>query len=100
MPLQFRPLADRVIVKKVEKSEITPGGIIIPKTVGDHEQAWQGEVISVGPGKKLDNGTVVEPGVKTGDIVVIGKYLGNEIKIEGEDYIIVQGDDILGVVED
>jgi chaperonin GroES len=94
----LRPLQNRIIVKKLERSEKTAGGIIIPQTASE-DHAWQAEVRAVGPGKRLDSGQIVEPSIKTGDTVVIGRFRGSEIKVEGEALFVVEGDDVLGVVE-
>ena len=95
--MKVRPLQDRVLVQRTEEEETTKGGIIIPDTAKEKPQ--QGKVIAVGAGKILDNGTRVEPGVKAGDKVLFGKYAGTEIKLEGEEYLIMREDDILGVIE-
>ena len=93
----IRPLHDRVILKRVDEGEQIRGGIIIPDSAKEKPQ--QGEVISVGKGKVLDNGTTIEPSVKAGDRVLFGKYSGTEIKLDGEEHLIVREDDILGVLE-
>ena len=95
--MAIRPLHDRVLVKRVEEEEKTKGGIIIPDTA--KEKPIEGKVISVGNGKLLDNGDVRKLEVKEGDRVLFGKYSGTEIKVEGEDHLILREDDILGVVE-
>jgi len=95
--MKVRPLQDRILVQRTEEEETTKGGIIIPDTAKEKPQ--QGKVIAVGTGKILDNGTRVEPGVKAGDKVLFGKYAGTEIKLEGEEYLIMREDDILGVIE-
>jgi len=94
---KIRPLQDRVIVKRIEEKEQIRGGIIIPDTAKEKPQ--EGEVIAVGNGKMLDNGTRIEPGVKAGDKVLFGKYSGTEIKLDGEEYLILREDEILGVIE-
>ncbi len=93
----IRPLHDRVIVKRVEEQEQIRGGIIIPDTAKEKPQ--EGQVIAVGAGKKLDNGERVKLDVAEGDLVLFGKYAGTEIKLDGEEYLILREDDILGVVE-
>jgi len=95
--MKVRPLQDRVLVQRTEEEETTKSGIIIPDTAKEKPQ--QGKVIAVGAGKILDNGTRVDPGVKAGDKVLFGKYAGTEIKLEGEEYLIMREDDILGVIE-
>ena len=94
---KIRPLQDRVIVKRIEEKEQVRGGIIIPDTAKEKPQ--EGEVIAVGNGKMLDNGTRIEPGVKAGDKVLFGKYSGTEIKLDGEEYLILREDEILGIIE-
>jgi chaperonin GroES len=95
--MKIRPLQDRVIVKRVKEEEKTKGGIIIPDTA--KEKPIEGEVIAVGAGKTLDDGTVRKPEVKPGDRILFGKYSGTEVKIEGEEHLILREDDILGVIE-
>jgi chaperonin GroES len=96
--MKIRPLHDRVIVQRLEEEERTKGGIIIPDTAKEKPQ--EGKVIAVGPGKILENGTKIPLDVKVGDRVLFGKYAGTEIKIEGEEYLMMREDDILGVVEE
>ena len=95
--MAFRPLGDRVLVKRVEEEEKTKGGIIIPDTAKEKPQ--EGEVVSVGPGALDDNGKRVVPEVKTGDFVLFGKWSGTEVKIDGEELLIMKESDIMGVVE-
>src|SRR5438132_4435555 len=96
--MKIRPLQDRVLVKRLEESvEKTKGGIIIPDTAKEKPQ--QGKVIAVGKGKKNDDGKVTPLDVKTGDTILFGKYSGSEIKIDGEEHLIMREEDILGVVE-
>ncbi|MGR9106323.1 MAG: co-chaperone GroES [Gammaproteobacteria bacterium] len=95
--MKIRPLHDRVIVKRVEEERTSAGGIVIPDSA--KEKPSQGEVIAVGNGKILDNGEVRKLDVKVGDKVLFGKYAGNEVKVEGEDYIVMREEDIMGVVE-
>jgi len=97
MNVKIKPLQDRVIVKRVEEEQKTAGGIIIPDTAKEKPQ--QGEVLAVGPGKVLDSGTKLEMTVKVGDRVLFGKYAGSEVKIEGEEVLIMREDDILGIIE-
>jgi chaperonin GroES len=94
--MSIRPLSDRILVKRVEEEQVTKSGIIIPDTAKEKPQ--QGEVIAVGSGKVLDNGTRVEPAVKAGEKVLFGKYSGTEIKYEGTEYLILREDDILAVI--
>jgi len=96
MATKIRPLQDRVIVKRVAEEEKTKGGIIIPDTA--KEKPIEGEVIAVGPGK-LEDGKRIEPSVKAGDRILFGKYAGTEVKLDGEDRLILREDDILGVIE-
>ena len=92
----IRPLQDRVLVKRVEAEEKTASGIIIPDTAKEKPQ--EGEVVAVGPGKRLDNGSIQEMGLKKCDKILFSKYGGTEVKVDGEDYIIMREDDILGVM--
>jgi chaperonin GroES len=94
--MAFRPLGDRVLIKRVEEESKTKGGIIIPDTAKEKPQ--EGEVISVGPGARDDSGKRVEPDVKSGDRILFGKWSGTEVKIDGEDLIIMKESDILGVL--
>ena len=94
--MNVRPLSDRILVKRLEEEEKTKGGIIIPDTAKEKPQ--QGKVVSVGDGKLLDNGTRIQPGVKPGETVLFGKYAGTEIKLDGEEYLILREDDIFGVI--
>ncbi len=95
--LKIRPLKDRVLVEPVEEAESIKGGIIIPDTAKEKPQ--EGLVVAVGPGKIADNGTRVKPEVKPGDRILFGKYSGTEIKIEGDEHLILREDDILAVIE-
>ena len=95
--MQFRPLHDRVVVRRIEEDERTPGGIIIPDTAKEKPQ--QGEVISVGPGARDEKGVVQPLDVKAGDRVLFGKWSGSEVKIDGEELLIIKESDILGVLE-
>jgi chaperonin GroES len=95
--MKIRPLQDRVIVKRVEEEEKTKGGIIIPDTAKEKPQ--EGEIIAVGPGKVTDDGKKIPMEVKVGDRILFGKYSGSEIKIDGEEHLIMREDDILGVIE-
>ena len=95
--MAFRPLGDRVLVKRVEEESKTKGGIIIPDTAKEKPQ--EGEVVSVGPGARDDNGNLIELAVKAGDRVLFGKWSGTEVKIDGEDLLIMKESDILGVID-
>ena len=95
--MKFRPLHDRVVVRRVEEDTKTAGGIIIPDTAKEKPQ--QGEVIAVGPGARDEQGKVVPLDVKPGDRVLFGKWSGTEVKIDGEDMLIMKESDILGVIE-
>ena len=95
--MKIRPLQDRVIVKRVEEQEKTKGGIIIPDTA--KEKPMEGKVIAVGKGKVLDDGKIHPLDVKAGDRVLFTKYGGTEVKIDGEEHLIMREDDILGVIE-
>ena len=94
--MNIRPLHDRVVVKRLEQKETMRGGIIIPDTAKEKPQ--EAEVVAVGPGKLNDDGKRVAPDIKVGDKVLVGKYSGSDIKIDGEDYVIVREDEILAVV--
>ena len=95
--MKIRPLHDRVIVKRMEGEEKTKGGIIIPDTA--KEKPVEGKVIAVGSGKVLENGKKVPLQVKTGDRILFGKYSGTEVKIDGEEHLIMREDDIIAIVE-
>ncbi|MBX3183605.1 MAG: co-chaperone GroES [Polyangiaceae bacterium] len=95
--MNIRPLQDRVIVKRVQEEEKTKGGIIIPDSA--KEKPIEGKVIAVGNGKVQEDGTVRALDVKKGDIVLFGKYAGTEVKLDGEEHLILREDDILGVIE-
>jgi chaperonin GroES len=95
--MKIRPLHDRVIVRRMEEERKSAGGIVIPDTAA--EKPMKGEVIAVGPGKLLDDGKVHPLNVKAGDKVLFGKYSGTEVKVEGEDLLVMREDDIMGVIE-
>jgi chaperonin GroES len=95
--MKFRPLHDRVIVKRVEEEEKTSGGIIIPDAAKEKPQ--EGKIIAVGKGKILENGKVSPLDVKKGDRILFGKYSGQEIKIDGEEHLIMREDDILAIIK-
>ena len=94
--MSFRPLGDRVLVRRVEEEAKTKGGIIIPDTAKEKPQ--EGEVVAVGPGARNDKGDIVALDVKAGDRILFGKWSGTEVKLEGEDLIIMKESDILGVL--
>ncbi|WP_342250155.1 co-chaperone GroES [Sphingomonas sp. OTU376] len=95
--MHFRPLHDRVVVRRIEAEEKTSGGIIIPDTAKEKPQ--EGEVVAVGPGVRNENGTLVELAVSAGDRILFGKWSGTEVRIDGEDLLIMKESDILGVIE-
>lgn len=95
--MKIRPLQDRVIVKRLEEEEKTKGGIIIPDTA--KEKPMEGKVVAVGKGKVLEGGKVFPLDVKVGDRVLFGKYAGTEVKLEGEEHVIMREEDILGIIE-
>jgi chaperonin GroES len=92
----MRPLHDRVIVKRIQEEERTKGGIIIPDTAKEKPQ--EGRVVAVGPGR-MEDGKVIKPDVKAGDRILFGKYSGTEVKLDGEEHVIMREEDILGVIE-
>ena len=95
--MKFRPLGDRVVVRRVQEEQKTSGGIIIPETA--QEKPQEGEVVSVGPGALDENGKRVAPEVKAGDFVLFGKWSGTEVKINGEELLIMKESDIMGIIE-
>ncbi|MBN1627541.1 MAG: co-chaperone GroES [Deltaproteobacteria bacterium] len=95
--MKIRPLHDRIIVQRIKEEETTKGGIIIPDTA--KEKPSEGKVIAVGNGKLLENGSLKPLDVKKGDKVLFGKYAGTEVKIEGEEHLIMREDDIIAIVE-
>ena len=95
--MKVKPLQDRILVKRLAKEEKTAGGIIIPDTVKEKPQ--EAMVIAVGPGRVLESGEIRKPQVKEGDRVMFGKYAGTEVKIDGEEHIILREDDILAVLD-
>jgi len=96
--MKLKPLEDRVILKQLEAQEKTSGGIILPDSAKEKPQI--AKVVAVGPGKMLDNGTLSKMSVKKNDEVFYSKYMGNEVKIDGQDYVIIKESDILGIVEE
>ena len=95
--MKIRPLHDRVILKRMEEETTSAGGIVIPDTAA--EKPMRGEVIAIGKGKRLDSGDVVPLDVKVGDTVLFGKYSGTEVKVNGEDLLVMREEDIMGVIE-
>ena len=95
--MNFRPLHDRVVVKRVEEEGKTKGGIIIPDTA--KEKPMEGEIVAVGPGARDEKGTLVPLDVKKGDRILFGKWSGTEIKLDGEDLLIMKESDIMGIIE-
>jgi chaperonin GroES len=95
--MRFRPLHDRVVVKRVEQENKTAGGIIIPDTA--KEKPMEGEVVAVGPGARDESGKVVALDVKAGDRILFGKWSGTEVKLDGVEYLIMKESDIMGVVQ-
>jgi chaperonin GroES len=96
--MKIRPLHDRLVVKRLEEDRTSPGGIVIPDTAA--EKPIRGKVVAVGQGKVLDSGEVRKLGVKVGEQVLFGKYSGTEIKVEGEDLLVLREDDVMAVFED
>jgi chaperonin GroES len=95
--MKIRPLHDRVVIRRTEEERTSPGGIVIPDTAA--EKPIRGEVIAVGNGKVLENGEVRKLDLKKGDKVLFGKYSGTEVKVEGEDLLVMREDDIMAVIE-
>jgi chaperonin GroES len=95
--MQLRPLYDRIVVRRIEQQEQKQGGIIIPDSAKEKPQ--EAEVVAVGRGKRLENGTVVPLDVKVGDRILFGKYSGSEVKMDGQEYLIMREDEVLGVIE-
>ena len=95
--MKIRPLQDRVMVKRLEEEQKTAGGIIIPDTAKEKPQ--KGEIVAAGPGKRNEDGKIQPLGIKKGDKVLFSKYAGTEIKVEGEELLIMREDDIMGVIE-
>jgi len=95
--MKFRPLGDRVVVKRVQEETKTAGGIIIPDTA--QEKPQEGEVVSVGPGARDEKGDRIAPEVKAGDRILFGKWSGTEVKVDGQDLLIMKESDIMGVLE-
>ena len=95
--MKIRPLHDRILVKREEEKEVKKGGIIIPDTAKEKPQ--EGEVIAVGNGKILENGTKIALDVKAGDKILFGKYSGSEVKLDDEEYLILREEDVLAIIE-
>jgi chaperonin GroES len=95
--MNIRPLYDRIVVKRIEEQETTRHGIVIPDSAKEKPQ--EGEVMAIGKGKRLDDGNVVVLDVKAGDRILFGKYSGNEIQLDGSEYIIMREDDVLGILD-
>jgi chaperonin GroES len=95
--MKIRPLHDRVVIRRTEEERTSPGGIVIPDTAA--EKPIKGEVIAVGKGKVLDNGDVRAPDLKAGDKVLFGKYSGTEVKVDGEELLVMREDDVMAVIE-
>lgn len=95
--MQLRPLYDRIVVRRIEQQEQKQGGIIIPDSAKEKPQ--EAEVVAAGRGKRLENGTLVPLDVKVGDRILFGKYSGSEVKIDGQEYLIMREDEVLGVIE-
>nr|WP_295468825.1 co-chaperone GroES [Mesorhizobium sp.] len=95
--MAFRPLHDRIVVRRIEAEEKTAGGIIIPDTA--KEKPSEGEILAIGPGARDENGKLVELDVKVGDRILFGKWSGTEIKLDGEDLLIMKESDVMGVIE-
>lgn len=95
--MKIRPLGDRILVKRIKEEDKTKGGIIIPDTAKEKPQ--EGKVVAVGKGKMTEQGKLLTPDVKAGDKILFGKYSGSEVKIDGDEHLILREDDILGVLE-
>jgi chaperonin GroES len=95
--MKIRPLYDRIVVKRIENTEQMQGGLYIPDTAKEKPQ--EGEVVAVGNGKRLENGTLVPLDVKVGDRILFGKYSGSDIKLDGDEYMIMREDEVLGVLD-
>jgi chaperonin GroES len=98
MKIKFKPLADRLVVKPLEEEEVTPSGIVLPETA--KEKPMKGEVLSVGPGARDEDGKRIEMDVKVGDRVLFAKYGGTEIKVDGEKLLILRETDVLAIITD
>ena len=94
---KIRPLGDRILVKRIDESEQVQGGIIIPDTA--KEKPTRAEIVAVGPGKKKNDGSVIPMDVTVGETILLSKYAGTEVKLDGDDYLILREDDVLGVIQ-
>ena len=94
--MKIRPLYDRIVIKRIEEKETVKGGIIIPDTAKEKPQ--EGEVVAIGQGKRLEDGKLIPLDVKVGDRILFGKYSGSEIKLDGEELLIIREDEVLGVI--
>mgnify|MGYP001393792288 CR=1 FL=1 len=95
--MKIHPLGDRILIKRVDEEEQVSGGIIIPDTAKEKPQ--EAEVVAVGPGRRCDDGDLIALDVRPGQHVLIGKYAGNEVEVDGEEYVILSEDDVLGILE-
>ena len=95
--MKFKPLHDRVVIRRIDEEERTPGGVIIPDTA--KEKPMQGEVLAVGPGARDEAGKRIAPDVKEGDTILFGKWSGTEVKIDGDELLIMKESDIMGIIE-
>jgi len=95
--MNIRPLGDRILVKRIKEEDKTKGGIIIPDTAKEKPQ--EGRIVAVGKGKMTETGKLVAPNVKAGDTILFGKYSGSEVKVDGEEHMIMREEDVLGVLE-
>jgi chaperonin GroES len=95
--MKIRPLGDRILVRRIKEEEKTKGGIFIPDTAKEKPQ--EGKIVAVGKGKMSEAGTLVAPEVKAGDTILFGKYSGSEVKVDGEEHMIMREEDVLGVLE-
>lgn len=97
MSVNIKPLHDRVVIERLEEELMSAGGIVLPDSA--KQKPVRGRVVSIGPGKLVDNGQVIPLGVKEGDEVLFGQYSGTEVKISGQEYVVMREDDIMGVIE-
>ncbi len=95
--MKIRPLQDRVVVRRVEEERTSPGGIVIPDSAA--EKPSRGEIVAVGKGKRLDNGQTCALDVSIGDVVLFGKYAGTEVKVDGQELVVMREEDVMGVIE-
>jgi len=97
LPVNIKPLHDRIVIRRLEEERMTPSGIVIPDNAT--EKPIQGTVVAIGPGKILDNGDVRPLSVKQGDTVLFGKYAGTEVKLGGQDYVVMREEDVIGIIQ-